>query len=55
MRELRAIAREQGAAMRLSEGGNHTKVHIDDRLIIVPRHREINELTARGILRRAQK
>lgn len=35
----------------LTEGGRHTKVQIGDRRSVVPRHTEINEITARAILR----
>lgn len=55
MRELRTIAQERGEDYREDEGGRHTKVRIGDRIIMVPRHREINENTARGILKGARR
>lgn len=51
MKELRKIAKKAGAEMEVSEGGSHTIVTIGDRRTTVPRHNEINELTAKGILR----
>ena len=54
MKQLREVAKEQGVAYSVSEGGSHTKVYLGDRFVTVPRHREINELTARGILRDAK-
>ncbi len=50
MRALRSAAREQGLELIVVEGGNHTKVMIGTRRSVVPRHSEINELTARAIL-----
>lgn len=37
--------------MRLIEGGSHTKVVIGNRATVVARHNEINEITARAILK----
>jgi mRNA interferase HicA len=54
MKQLRAIAKEQGVDYAVSEGGSHTKVRLGDRFVTVPRHRDINELTAKGILRDAR-
>ena len=54
MRQLRDIANDQGVTYAVTEGGSHTKVFLGDRFVTVPRHREINELTARGILRDAR-
>lgn len=51
MRRLRDIARERGVGMEVTEGGRHTKIKIGDRLTVVPRHNEINEHTARSIIR----
>lgn len=36
--------------MEIREGGSHTVIRIGDRQSAVPRHREINELTARAII-----
>jgi len=37
--------------MRVEEGGRHTKVSIGDRSQMVPRQNEVNELTAKAIIR----
>lgn len=50
-RRLAKIAKRRGASITWSEGGNHSKVTIGDMETTVPRHNEINELTAKGILR----
>ncbi len=50
MRARRSAARNQGLELIVIEGGNHTKVVIGTRRSVVPRHSEINELTARAIL-----
>ena len=54
MKQLRKIAKEQGVELVETEGGKHSKGWIGAKSLIVPRHREINELTARGILRKAE-
>jgi hypothetical protein len=51
MQKLREMAAAEGRDLVESEGGSHTKVTIGDRQSVVPRHREINELTARAILK----
>lgn len=33
------------------EGGSHTKVRVGERQTVIPRHTEINEITARAILK----
>jgi mRNA interferase HicA len=51
IRRLEAVARERGACLTLArEGGAHTVYVVGAVRIVVPRHREINELTARGII-----
>ena len=45
------MARERGLSAEFTEGGSHTKVKIGDRQTVIPRHREINEITAAKILR----
>lgn len=54
LRRLAVIAREDGEELTLTEGGNHTKVRIGATLLIVPRHKEINEITAKSIIRKAK-
>lgn len=36
---------------QVREGGKHTIFDVGGQLVSVPRHREINELTAKGIMR----
>ena len=50
-KRLNRLAREHNAAAIWSEGGNHSKVSIQGVETTVPRHNEIDELTARGIIR----
>lgn len=40
--------------MEVREGGEHTIYRVGDKQVSVPRHREINELTAKGIIRNAE-
>jgi mRNA interferase HicA len=51
MRRLRDIALEEDVDMEVTEGGRHTKVKIGNRQTAVPRHNEINEHTARSIIK----
>ncbi|MDD7384066.1 MAG: hypothetical protein SPI12_06985 [Actinomycetaceae bacterium] len=53
MKQLKRIAIAQKVSYREVEGGNHTKVYLGTRMISIPRHREINENTAQGILKEA--
>lgn len=54
MAKLAAMARSEGREMQIREGGSHTKVRIGERQTVVPRHSEINEVTARAILRQME-
>ncbi|PRY61158.1 type II toxin-antitoxin system HicA family toxin [Glycomyces artemisiae] len=55
LKELREIAWEKGATLELvRHGGNHDHYRIRGTRLIVPRHREIPEYTARGIIRTAK-
>lgn len=54
MKRLAQIAKAQAVEIRLTEGGNHTKVWIGDRSEMVPRHTEINEMTAKAIIRKLE-
>jgi hypothetical protein len=54
MKQLRKIAKERNLPIDIDEGSNHTKVWIGTGWVMVPRHNEINENTARGILRDAR-
>ena len=51
MKRLRQHASAVGQEMVVREGGNHTKVTIGAARTVVPRHREINERTAKAILK----
>lgn len=51
IKRLKAHAKAAGAELLETEGGNHTKVQIGDRQSTVPRHNEINEITAKAILK----
>ncbi len=50
-REIRAIAKAKGLVAEFTEGGKHTHVRLGDKQTTIPRNNEINEHTARGILR----
>lgn len=54
IKRLSVIAQQRGESFSVSEGGRHSKVKIGSTLVIVPRHSEINEITARAILRQAK-
>ncbi|MEU6738941.1 hypothetical protein [Streptosporangium sandarakinum] len=49
-RRMRRLAKEYGVAVHSSEGGGHTKWHAGSEAMPVPRHTEVNERTAKGIL-----
>lgn len=51
LKELKALAKAQRTEYRESEGANHTKVEFGGRRTTVPRHNEINEITASSILK----
>jgi hydroxymethylglutaryl-CoA reductase len=38
------IARERGEVLKLTEGGNHTKVEVGGSITVIPCHREISDL-----------
>ena len=50
MKALVQIAKVQGVEIIVVEGGNHAKVRIGAKQTVVPRHGEINEVTARSIV-----
>lgn len=52
IKQLETIAKAENLRLHFEEGGNHTKVRIGDRYDVVPRHNEINELTAKSILKK---
>ena len=51
IKRISKIAKDAGVAVEYTEGGSHTKVRMGDKQTTIPRHNEINEHTARGILR----
>ena len=48
---IRRIAKDKGLAAEFTEGAKHAHVKLGDRQTTIPRNTEINEHTARGILR----
>lgn len=55
VKRVRKMAKEVDLSFELKrEGGNHTIYELGGKKIVVPRHREINELTAKGILKTAE-
>ncbi|GGN40229.1 mRNA interferase HicA [Actinoplanes campanulatus] len=53
---LERKAKEQGAAFEfVREGGSHSVYRYNGRNVVIPRHAEINEMTARAILRGVDK
>jgi mRNA interferase HicA len=52
IRELRRLAGEFGVEFELvRHGAEHDQFRVGQLLVPIPRHRDINEMTARGILR----
>ena len=54
IRRLRGIAKDRGVALRLLRQGRHEVWQFGEERLVIPRHSEIDEHTARGILRQAQ-
>jgi mRNA interferase HicA len=50
IKTLKQIARDQGVDYREQEGARHTKVWVGSKQTVVPRHNEVNERTAQGII-----
>lgn len=51
IKQINKLGKEKGIKPEYTEGGKHTKVALGDRQTVIPRHTEINEYTARGILK----
>jgi len=51
IKKINQIAKKQGLEAIYTEGGKHTHVAIGDKQTTIGRHNEINELTARGIIK----
>ena len=55
VKHLRAVARAAGTNLAfVREGANHEVWTIAGERLVIPRHREINEHTARAIIGRAE-
>lgn len=55
VKRLRQTAKAKGLELEtVREGANHTLYRIGSKQFPVPRHREINEMTAQGILKQAE-
>lgn len=51
MATIHRHAKARGLEVIVTEGGSHTKVTLGSRRTVIPRHSEINELTAKAIMR----
>lgn len=51
LKKLKAIAKAEGLEVEMREGGSHTVVTIGGRQTTVPRHNEVNEITAKAIIK----
>lgn len=51
-KDLISLLSEQGAVFK--EGAKHTKVYLNGKQTTVPRHTEINEITAKAIIKQLQ-
>lgn len=51
MKRLAEQAKSEGLDLITKEGGSHTKVTIGTRNSVVPRHSEVNEITAKQIMK----
>lgn len=49
-KRIRELARKQSLPVVWSEGPSHAKVTVGGRTTTIPRHSEVNEITARAIL-----
>lgn len=55
MKQLRSIAKEAQVDLSLiREGANHELWSLAGLRLIIPRHREINQRTAEGIVKKAE-
>ncbi|MYW03408.1 hypothetical protein [Streptomyces sp. SID3343] len=51
VRRIREAAAGAGLSYETGHGGSHDWLSVDGKKVAFPRHSEINELTARGILK----
>jgi len=52
---INQIAKSKGLTPLWTEGGQHSKVTLGSTAVSVPRHNEINEDTAKAILKQVRK
>lgn len=51
IKRINRIAKQQQQNAIYTEGCKHTHLRLGDKQTTIPRHNEINELTARGIIK----
>jgi len=51
IRRINRIAKDQHLNAVFTEGGGHTRVQVGGKQTTIPRHSDVNELTAKSILR----
>lgn len=51
IKRIRVFAKGNGFEVQVREGGNHTLITVGERRSVIPRHREINEITASAIMK----
>lgn len=49
--KIKEMAKSSGFSFEFVGGAKHDKFTINGKVILVPRHREINEITAKAILK----
>ncbi len=54
LKRIRQAAKEANVAFRLEEGGNHTKLWLDNEWTTVPRHNQLDERLAAEIFKQVQ-
>ncbi|WP_329501458.1 hypothetical protein OG267_40675 (plasmid) [Kitasatospora herbaricolor] len=55
LKKLRAIAKKKGATLDLvRHGANHDLYEIGGVQLVVPRHADVNEITANSIIKEAE-
>lgn len=54
MKRIHREADRNGITVTETEGGKHTKLYVGGTMVAIPRHSEINELTARSILKECE-
>lgn len=54
-KELKRIANEAGFELEFVGGTKHDKFRINGSMVLVPRHKEINEITTQKIIKDLQK